>query len=91
METITAILERAQLRAREMNLPYEGALLPAEALTLLQEAPDAKLVDVRSRAEWDWVEEFRARLKSNGNPTLVCRPIPLFSIISQARWIRNRW
>jgi rhodanese-related sulfurtransferase len=55
METITAILERAQLRAREMNLPYEGALLPTEALTLLQEAPDSKLVDVRSRAEWDWV------------------------------------
>ncbi|MEO7320601.1 MAG: rhodanese-like domain-containing protein [Nitrosospira sp.] len=55
METITAILERAQQRAREMNLPYEGALLPAEALTLLQEAPGAKLVDVRSKAEWDWV------------------------------------
>ena len=55
METVTAILERAQQRAREMNLPYEGTLLPAEALTLLQEAPEAKLVDVRSKAEWDWV------------------------------------
>lgn len=55
METITAILERAQRRAQEMDLPYEGALLPAEALTLLQEAPGAKLVDVRSSAEWDWV------------------------------------
>ena len=55
MEPITVILERAQQRAREMELPYEGALLPDEALTLLQEAPDAKLVDVRSRAEWDWV------------------------------------
>ena len=55
METIAAILERAQQRAREMDLPYEGALLPGEALDLLQEAPGAKLVDVRSRAEWDWV------------------------------------
>ncbi|MDN5881053.1 MAG: rhodanese-like domain-containing protein [Nitrosospira sp.] len=55
METITALLERAQQRAREMNLPYEGALMPAEALALLQEAPGARLVDVRSRAEWDWV------------------------------------
>jgi rhodanese-related sulfurtransferase len=55
MESITAILERAQQRAKEMNLPYEGALFPHEALTLLQEAPAAKLVDVRSRAEWDWV------------------------------------
>ena len=55
MGTITAILERAQQRAKEMELPYEGALLPAEAFTLLQQAPGAKLVDVRSRAEWDWV------------------------------------
>ncbi|SFU71093.1 thiosulfate sulfurtransferase [Nitrosospira multiformis] len=54
-ETITAILERAHKRAEEMDLPYQGALLPTEALTLLQEAPEAKLVDVRSRAEWDWV------------------------------------
>ena len=55
MESITAILQRAQQRAKEMNLPYEGALFPNEALALLQEAPDAKLVDVRSRAELDWV------------------------------------
>ena len=55
MGTITEILERAQQRAKEMDLPYEGALLPAEAFALLQEAPGAKLVDVRSRAEWDWV------------------------------------
>lgn len=55
METITAILERAQQRAKEMELPYEGALLPAEAFALLQQAPGAKLVDVRSRAECDWV------------------------------------
>jgi rhodanese-related sulfurtransferase len=55
METISSKLERAQQRAQEMNLPYEGALYPAEALTLLQEAPGAKLVDVRSRAELDWV------------------------------------
>lgn len=55
MDTIGSILERAQQRAQEMNLPYEGALYPAEALTLLQEAPGARLVDVRSRAELDWV------------------------------------
>jgi len=55
METISSILERANKRAQERNLPYEGALYPAKALTLLQEAPGAKLVDVRSRAELDWV------------------------------------
>ena len=47
MEIISAILERAQLRAKEMDLPYEGALLPAEALSILQEAHGAKLVDGR--------------------------------------------
>ena len=55
MGTITAILQRAQQRAREMNLPYEGALLPAEAHLLLQEAPGARLVDARCKAELDWV------------------------------------
>ena len=55
METISAILERAQLRAKEMNLPYKGAFLPAEALSILQKVQGAKLVDVRSKAEWDWV------------------------------------
>lgn len=55
MGKITAILQAAQQRAREMNLPYEGALYPDEAYEVLQSAPGAKLVDVRSRAELDWV------------------------------------
>lgn len=55
MGKITAILQAAQQRAREMNLPYEGALYPDEAYEILQAAPGAKLVDVRTRAELDWV------------------------------------
>lgn len=55
MGKITAILQAAQQRAQEMNLPYEGALYPDEAYEILQSAPGAKLVDVRSRAELDWV------------------------------------
>jgi len=55
MGKITVILKAAQQRAKELNLPYEGALLPAEANEILQSAPGAKLVDVRSRAELDWV------------------------------------
>ena len=55
MGKITAILQAAQQRAQEMGLPYEGALFPAEAYELMQSAPGAKLVDVRSRAELDWV------------------------------------
>lgn len=49
------ILKTAQERARQMGLPYQGALLPAEAYQLWQQAPGAKLVDVRTRAEWDYV------------------------------------
>lgn len=55
MGKITAILQAAQQRGKEMNLPYEGALFPDEAYEILQSAPGAKLVDVRSRAELDWV------------------------------------
>ncbi len=55
MGKITAILQAAQQRAKDMDLPYEGALLPAEAYEIQQSAPGAKLVDVRTRAELDWV------------------------------------
>ncbi len=55
MGKITAILQAAQQRARDAGLPYEGALLPGEAYEILQSAPGARLVDVRSRAELDWV------------------------------------
>src|SRR3989339_1555765 len=55
MGKITAILQSAQQRAKELNLTYEGALFPDEAFELLQSAPGAKLVDVRCRAELDWV------------------------------------
>jgi rhodanese-related sulfurtransferase len=55
MGKITTILQSAQQRARELNLPYEGVLYPREAYEILQSAPGAKLVDVRSRAEIDWV------------------------------------
>jgi rhodanese-related sulfurtransferase len=55
MGTISDILKAAQQRAKDMNLPYEGALLPKEAHQIMQEAPAAKLIDVRTRAEWEWV------------------------------------
>jgi rhodanese-related sulfurtransferase len=55
MGKITEILNTAQQRAKEMNLPYEGALRPEEAYEIMQSAPGAKLVDVRTRAELDWV------------------------------------
>lgn len=38
-----------------MNLPYAGALLPSEAYALMRENPGARLVDVRTQAEWEYV------------------------------------
>ena len=38
-----------------MKLPYAGALLPSEAHALMQENSGAKLVDVRTQAEWEYV------------------------------------
>jgi len=53
MSDIDRIRQAAAERARQMKLPYSGALLPGEAHTLMQSG--AKLVDVRTRAELDWV------------------------------------
>ncbi|MCF8177783.1 MAG: rhodanese-like domain-containing protein [Sulfuritalea sp.] len=55
MGRLTEILNLAQSRAHELKLPYEGALTPKEAYELLQLTPGAKLVDVRTKAELDWV------------------------------------
>src|SRR4051794_25448692 len=48
-------LDLARQRAKELGLPYDGALTPREAYEVLHEVPDARLVDVRTRAELDWV------------------------------------
>jgi len=49
------IVKQARDRAKQLGVPYEGALTPAEANEFLRENPSAKLVDVRTRAELDWV------------------------------------
>ena len=50
---LEAIRQRASQRGRELQLPYAGALTPAEAHALLQAG--AKLVDVRTRPELMYV------------------------------------
>lgn len=52
---VEEILKNARDRARQLGLPYEGALLPQEAYEMWKAVPGTKLVDVRTRAEWDWV------------------------------------
>jgi rhodanese-related sulfurtransferase len=49
------LLKTAAARGQQMGLPYGGALTPAEAHEVWRNAPGAKLVDVRTRAEWDYV------------------------------------
>src|SRR5262245_53129195 len=52
---IDKILEVARKRAQVMGLPYSGALTPREAYEIWRGKPGAQLVDVRTRAEWDYV------------------------------------
>lgn len=49
------LLEAGRQRGASAQLPYAGALTPEEALALLQACPKARLVDVRTDAERDWV------------------------------------
>jgi len=55
MDDLKTILARAKARAAEKMLPYAGALLPVEANAIMLADSDARLVDVRTQAELDWV------------------------------------
>ncbi len=79
MGHITEILTRAQQRAKELGLPYQGALLPEEAYHLMCEAPGAKLVDVRSQAEWELTGTIPGSLQIEWQTYPGWRPNPFFS------------
>ncbi|WP_028216848.1 rhodanese-like domain-containing protein [Paraburkholderia oxyphila] len=55
MSTLEQLYAQADKRRVENQLPYAGAISPAEAFELLQLDARVKLVDVRTRAELDWV------------------------------------
>lgn len=55
MATLSEILASAAQRSSALKHAYKGDLTPQEAFDLLRLAPNAKLIDVRTRAEWDWV------------------------------------
>ncbi len=61
MGDTSELLKKAAARAKEMGLPYAGALMPAEAFELMKTGA-AKLVDVRTRAEWDYVGKIPGSL-----------------------------
>lgn len=54
MGRITELLDTAHQRNQAQARAYAGTLLPHEAHELLQLAPGAQLVDVRSRAELEF-------------------------------------
>ena len=72
------ILKQAGQRARDMGLPYAGALLPREAYQLLEQHPDAKLIDVRSRAELDFVGRVPGSIDIEWKSYPGMRPNPDF-------------
>jgi rhodanese-related sulfurtransferase len=55
MTTVDQLFAAAAQRKADSQLPYPGALSPSESFELLQQVPAARLVDVRTRAELDWV------------------------------------
>ncbi|MBL8438657.1 MAG: rhodanese-like domain-containing protein [Zoogloeaceae bacterium] len=78
MGRLTDILGLAQQRAQSASLPYAGALTPAEAMEIWQLAPGAKMVDVRTRAEWDWVGRIRDAIEIEWQTYPGNRPNPNF-------------
>ncbi len=55
MSQAEKILEIACQRGTDKQLPYAGAVTPAEAYALLMADPAIKIVDVRTDAERDWI------------------------------------
>lgn len=55
MGRITELLDTAHSRSQTHSWPYAGGLLPHEAHELLQLAPGARLIDVRSHAELELI------------------------------------
>jgi rhodanese-related sulfurtransferase len=78
MTTISEILNKAKQRAIKQGLPYVGALTPGEAHELLKSAPGAKLVDVRTQAEWDFVGRIPGSVQIEWQSYPGSRPNPAF-------------
>ena len=73
----SAIFERAARRARELGLSYAGAVTPAEAHALI-EAGQARLVDVRTRFESEYVGRIPETPLIEWKPLGASEPNPQF-------------
>jgi len=78
MDDVSEILNRARQRGQQMGLPYAGALLPAEAFSVMKNAQGARLVDVRTRPEWDFVGKVPGSLLIEWQSYPNSQPNPSF-------------
>lgn len=76
MSETDSIKKLAGQRARDLKLPYSGALLPHEANALMQAG--AVLVDVRTKAELEWVGRVPGALAVEWNTWPGGKPNPDF-------------
>ena len=86
MGKLTEILKIAEQRGRALERPYQGELTPQEAYDVHRLAPGSLIVDVRTRAEWDWVgrvpgaveiewNQYPARLRKPNFPAELKRRV----------------
>jgi rhodanese-related sulfurtransferase len=78
MDSPAHILKTAAERGRQHGLTYCGALRPDEAHELLRTLPGARLVDVRTRAEWDFVGRIPGSVQIEWQTYPGSRPNPEF-------------
>jgi rhodanese-related sulfurtransferase len=78
MARLTEILSLAQSRGQELKLPFEGALTPREAWELLQLTPRARLIDVRTKAELEWVGRVPGAIEIEWQDWPAKKPNPYF-------------
>ena len=79
MEKYKELLKNAAEREASQGLPYAGALTPKNAFQLLSEIPNARLVDVRTKAEWNWVGRVPNALEIEWNQWPGGTPNPDFA------------
>jgi len=78
MGQVSEILQIATQRSQDGKLAFEGALTPREAWLILQNAPGARIIDVRSRAELDWVGRIPGAIEIEWQTYPGMKPNPYF-------------
>ena len=76
---IDQILAIAWQRGRDMGLAYSGAMTPREAYEIWRAQRGVQLVDVRTRAEWDYVGRIPGAVEIEFQTYPGGRPNPEFA------------